>query len=153
MTIVVAKRPLTSKWLARAQSLLAAGDKERHFNALGRLPDGARSLFAFEGPDSNPDDAVGILVYAVRPVKGRRILHIDYVFVLNGHRGNGIGSKLLSAAYEVAVERQCLDVELDVRPFNYPMLRVVEKAGYIADQPRRMWKPVVESHKPEGEFF
>lgn len=152
MSIVVRDVPLSERWAPRAAQILAVGDKERHFNAPHRFASGARGIFAFEGIGTGPENAQGVLVYVVRTKERRRVLLVELLYVLEPFRKKGAGLAMLTAAYDAAVRNRCLDVQADVRPFNYPMLRLMERAGYDCC-PREMWKSVKESRSPEGEFF
>ncbi|MFF9559990.1 ribosomal protein S18-alanine N-acetyltransferase [Streptomyces albus] len=56
---------------------------------------------------------------------------IQTIGVLPGHRGTGLGSRLLSALLRAATDFECGEVLLEVRVDNAPAQRLYERFGFV----------------------
>src|SRR4051794_1212041 len=97
-----------------------------------------RGLFAFNerhiGPaDVNPvrlvvRDASGAVIAGLLGDTRWGWLRVEKLWVSDGARGRGLGSRLMSAAESIAMERGCVGVTLDT--FEHQARPFYEKLGY-----------------------
>jgi ribosomal protein S18 acetylase RimI-like enzyme len=73
------------------------------------------------------DDA-GAMVAGLHGELGGGWLYIAHLWIDAGHRGQGLGQKLLAQAEAIAVERQCIGIYLYTYSFQSPAF--YEKQGY-----------------------
>jgi GNAT superfamily N-acetyltransferase len=86
-----------------------------------------------EAPDFRPltlaaRDGDGALIGGLVGETGWRWLHVDLLWIAEGHRGRGIGSVLLAKAEEEARVRGCHHVYLDT--FDFQARPFYERLGY-----------------------
>lgn len=62
---------------------------------------------------------------------------IQTIGVLPGHRGTGLGSRLLRALLRAATDFECAEVLLEVRVDNAPAQRLYERFGFVPIGVRR----------------
>ncbi len=101
-----------------------ARQRERGYELLGAFAPGGEGAAGSAGPET----LVGVL--GMRPVETMARgphLHVDDLVVAGGHRGRGVGRRLLARAEEIARERGLAAVFLDSRP---EVLGFYEKLGY-----------------------
>lgn len=78
---------------------------------------------------------IGVLCFTQTEITGGRkmpgkVLYIDFLAVLESHRGKGIGSALLQMARETARENGCGSVELQVDAANHAAIQMYRRAGF-----------------------
>jgi ribosomal protein S18 acetylase RimI-like enzyme len=74
--------------------------------------------------------------FTVRPM-----MNIHDVFVLESHRGKGVGRRLMQAAVEEAARRNCSRVTLEVRQDNVAAQRLYKSMGFgETDPPMYYWR-------------
>ena len=61
---------------------------------------------------------------------------LEDLFVRDDARGRGVGRALVQAVADLAKERGCRRIELDVNEANAPALKVYESFGFSADDAR-----------------
>jgi len=61
---------------------------------------------------------------------------LEDLFVLESARGSGLGRALLDKVVELARERRCRRIELDVNDNNDPALALYRSLGFDNDDPR-----------------
>jgi ribosomal protein S18 acetylase RimI-like enzyme len=85
-------------------------------------------LFAMS--DGSP---VGMIVYAVSGrSKTKHIAEIFGVYVSNGHRGRGVGTRMLERALsQIRKNRGVIKVKLAVNPEQIPAVKLYRKAGFV----------------------
>lgn len=151
MTSTIAiERPLSTDWASCADRICKDG--EREFNAFHRYHTDHRALFAFAGKGQTTNDAIGILLFRIEQEEDSgRTLFIDILCVMSSQREHGVGGALLERAYRLAADENCLWVKACIRPFNGPMVRLVERCGFEAD-PVVAWRPVLESRTYDDDF-
>jgi ribosomal protein S18 acetylase RimI-like enzyme len=93
-------------------------------------------LFAVAG-----DELCGMLSLAVVPTtQGAGCFgYLDDVFVLEQHRGQGIGTKLMREALNHARRSGCVRVELGTRRDNIRARRLYERSGFQELDGVRYW--------------
>lgn len=131
--VVVVDVEMDDRWAGQAQIILAHGASEGRFNlSMSSLYIGQRrALCAFLGEEGEPEDAVGIATYATfQTNEHHRILRVDKLCVLPVHRREGVAHAIMSRAYDVAVERGCTEIDALISTFNFPMMRMIQKAGF-----------------------
>jgi ribosomal protein S18 acetylase RimI-like enzyme len=96
-----------------------------------------------QGPESailvalEDAEVVGVLEVVTKPPSDRdghvprRVALIDNVVVRAGHRGRGIGSKLIAHAERWAIEQGAAAMELHVWSTNTSAKRLYEGLGYV----------------------
>ncbi len=89
----------------------------------------AEVLLAFLG-----DEPVGFALFFhnFSTFKGRKGLYLEDLYVLEEHRGKGIGRTLLVRLAQIAVERGCARFEWSVLDWNEPAIRFYESLGAVA---------------------
>jgi GNAT superfamily N-acetyltransferase len=105
----------------------------------------ARELLAKAVAAALADDSRGLLLVARdggRPVgvayssfqssmeRGGQILWLEELYVLPDRRGEGIGSRLVQATLDVARERGCMSVELEVESSHARAAHLYRRAGF-----------------------
>ncbi len=95
-----------------------------------------------QGPESavlvalEDEAVVGVLEVLMKPppdrdgLVPRRVALIDNVVVRSGHRGRGIGTKLIARAEDWAIEHGAVAIELNVWSTNTSAKRLYEALGY-----------------------
>lgn len=89
----------------------------------GQVEDYAYEHFIIKSVD---DD--GAMVAGLHGELGGGWLYIGHLWIDTGHRGQGLGKKLLVQAEAIAVERQCVGIYLYTYSFQNPAF--YEKQGY-----------------------
>lgn len=89
----------------------------------------AEVLFAFEA-----DEPVGFALFFhnFSTFKGRKGLYLEDLYVLEEHRGKGIGKALLARLARIAIERNCGRFEWAVLDWNEPAIRFYKALGAVA---------------------
>ena len=59
-----------------------------------------------------------------------KVLYIDFLAVLESHRGKGAGSALLQTARETVRKSGCGSVELQVDAANHAAIQMYRRAGF-----------------------
>jgi ribosomal protein S18 acetylase RimI-like enzyme len=131
-------------FLGLAEALYRELDEERPpAHRLAKLfdsavaPDSTFYLFlAVEG-----DELCGMLSLAIVPTtQGAGCFgYLDDVFVLEQHRGQGIGAKLMREALNHARKSGCVRVELGTRRDNVQARRLYERLGFQELDGVRYW--------------
>ncbi|PID41668.1 MAG: GNAT family N-acetyltransferase [Proteobacteria bacterium] len=95
-------------------------------NALDQVP-GAFSVLCFGG-----DQAIGLMncFQGFSTFKCQPLINIHDVVVVESHRGKGICAKMLSLVEQVARERGCCKVTLEVQEGNRVARVAYQKSGY-----------------------
>lgn len=151
----VCERFLDGRWAAQAQTILAIGEEGGHFNIHRSLlcMSGRKALFALEHEDGDAEDAVGVMTYAIfEENEYRQVFRMDLLSVLPSHRRRGVAQSLLDAAYKLAVDSDCTEVDTLVSTFNLPMLRLIRKAGF-GREVVRVSKRVEENRRSDDWEF
>ena len=93
-------------------------------------------FFAVEG-----GELCGMLSLAITPTtQGAGCFgYLDDVFVLEQHRGQGIGAKLMREALDYARKSGCVRVELGTRRDNVHARRLYERLGFQQVDGVRYW--------------
>lgn len=78
---------------------------------------------------------IGALCFTQTEITGSRkmpgkVLYIDFLAVLESHRGKGAGSALLQTARETARKSGCGSVELQVDAANHAAIQMYRRAGF-----------------------
>lgn len=74
--------------------------------------------------------AGGLSICLDRAPEALRGGQIEYVGVLEGHRGTGLGEALMVACMNYLAEREALPALLLTQPFRVPAVRLYEKLGF-----------------------
>lgn len=153
LPIIVVDKRMDERWGAQAQVILAHGAAEGwfHFSPSLLVMGEPHALFAFTGEESDAEDAVGVATYAMfQTNEYHRIFRLNKLSVLPEQRREGVAQAILSRAYELAVERGCTEVDALISTFNFPMLRLAQKAGFRKQVIHmRMY---VDENKPAGDW-
>ena len=99
-------------------------------------PSPFKLFFAVEG-----GELCGMLSLAITPTtQGAGCFgYLDDVFVLEQHRGQGIGAKLMREALDYARRSGCVRVELGTRRDNVHARRLYERLGFQQVDGVRYW--------------
>ncbi len=86
----------------------------------------AEALIAWQG-----DQAIGFALYfhTYSTFVGKPGLYLEDLFVRVGHRGSGIGKRLLAQVARIAVERDCGRLEWAVLDWNAPAIGFYRSLG------------------------
>jgi GNAT superfamily N-acetyltransferase len=105
---------------------------------MGLFSDASRGAVLL-GYDPEPV-GVAVLAYTWTLEHGGQAAWLDELFVLPMHRGCGIGRALLQRGLEVAKERGCRAVDLEVDADHARAERLYQREGF-ASLSRRRWAP------------
>jgi GNAT superfamily N-acetyltransferase len=126
-------------------ALLGAQFKEHRIAlSLDDLSKAVRGLISDEGRGTllvahDPEPiGVAVLAYTWTLEHGGLVAWLDELFVLPEHRGRGIGRALLRRALEVAKEKGCRAVDLEVDSEHAEAERLYRREGFVS-LPRRRW--------------
>ncbi|TAN09082.1 MAG: GNAT family N-acetyltransferase [Rhodanobacteraceae bacterium] len=74
---------------------------------------------------------VGMLVYYFLPytAQNRPAVYMKELFVSEGHRGHGVGRRLMDALRAAAKEHNCAQIKWTVAPWNQAGVRFYEQLG------------------------
>lgn len=80
-------------------------------------------------------EVIGIACYKERVIPGgvkvaKRTLFVDTMAVLEGHRGNGVGHALFDALKEIAKQKNCEGIELQVNAKNEKAMKMYRNYGF-----------------------
>jgi GNAT superfamily N-acetyltransferase len=103
----------------------------------GLLSDRSRGSVLLAYHDTVPV-GVAVLAYTFTLEHGGRVAWLDELFVSPAHRGRGTGRALLHRALDVARDRGCHAVDLEVDAHHLRAERLYEREGFVA-LPRRRW--------------
>jgi GNAT superfamily N-acetyltransferase len=94
--------------------------------ALFGTPRVAEALLAFSG-----NQPVGFALYfsTFSTFVGRRGIYLEDIFVEPEHRGQGIGTALLTSIAKIACDRNCGRLEWSVLTWNEPSIGFYERLG------------------------
>lgn len=73
--------------------------------------------------------AFALYFFAYSTWRGRRVLHLEDLFVDARERGHGVGRALMGALARVALERDCARLEWSVLDWNVDAWRFYERLG------------------------
>lgn len=86
-----------------------------------------------EGPDYL---GMALYYYTFSTFTGKPTLYLEDIFVLEEHRGGGIGTRLLVELARIAVEKDCGRMEWSVLDWNEPSIQFYKGLGAF---PREEW--------------
>lgn len=80
------------------------------------------------------NEIVGYIIIDIKEkenevIRYRKLLSIDTLCIDEDFRGQGIGTKMLEFAKNIAKEQNCTDMHLTVNPNNEKAIKVYEKFG------------------------
>lgn len=80
------------------------------------------------------NEIVGYIIIDIKEkenevIRYRKLLNIDTLCIDEDFRGQGIGTKMLEFAKNIAKEQNCTDMHLTVNPNNEKAIKVYEKFG------------------------
>jgi ribosomal protein S18 acetylase RimI-like enzyme len=108
---------------------LAASVLERLCDDLARRPDAA-SFLAYRVTD--PSDPVGLIncFEGYSTFKAKPLLNVHDIVVHPKVRGQGVGQALLAAAQQLAIERGCCKLTLEVLSGNTVAMNAYDRFGF-----------------------
>jgi len=109
---------------------LAQDVKDRLCDELAQQPQ-AFSFIAWQGWAA-PTQAVGLIncLEGYSTFKARPLMNIHDIAVLPAHRGAGVGQALLAAAEQLALQRGCCKLTLEVLTGNHRALATYVRFGF-----------------------
>lgn len=108
--------------------------KDKLVAGLANFP-GAFSVLAYE-QDNTHSGAIGLIncMPGYSTFKAKSLVNIHDVIVLDGYRGQGISTLMLKKVEQIAIERNCCKLTLEVLSNNQAAQKSYQKFGFSAYQ-------------------